>query len=71
MHPASKPFEVVLTEPLCHQCGACVGICPFGALLLTGSRLVVQNENCRTCRWCLKICPFHALSERPLLQAAR
>ena len=63
-------FDVVVDEALCHQCAACVGICPFGALQMSESRLVVNNDDCTDCQWCLRICPFHALKERPLLPAA-
>ena len=69
MSPVNEPFDVVVDENLCHECAACVGICPFDALRMTESRLVVNNANCTDCQWCLRICPFHALSARPLSQA--
>jgi Fe-S-cluster-containing hydrogenase component 2 len=69
MSPVNGSFDVVVDETLCHECAACVGICPFGALQMTESRLVVNNDRCTDCQWCLKICPFHALRAQPLRQA--
>ncbi len=42
MSPVNVPFDIVIIETLCHECAACVGICPFGALQMTESRLMVK-----------------------------
>ena len=68
MSSVNVPFDIVIDQALCHECAACVGICPFGALQMNESRLEVNNDACTDCRWCLHICPFHALGERPLRQ---
>jgi len=50
----------------CTSCGACVDVCPFGALSLTDDVLEV-DEQCNACGACLDVCPVDALTlpERP------
>ena len=50
----------------CTACGACVDVCPFGALSLVDDKLEV-DEQCNACGACLDVCPVDALSlpERP------
>ncbi len=45
----------------CIGCGACVDVCPFGALELVAGVAVV-NANCTACTACLSVCPVEALS---------
>ncbi len=46
----------------CIKCGACVGVCPFGAIRLEGThRIVVDPEKCTNCGLCVKACPVGAL----------
>ncbi len=44
----------------CGYCGACVGVCPTGALELVETWLEVDNS-CTNCGACAKICPVGAL----------
>lgn len=44
----------------CTLCGQCMDVCPFGALTIEGSGIVV-NENCRACKLCVKNCPMGAI----------
>jgi len=50
----------------CIGCGACVEVCPFGALSMVDDVAEV-NEQCTACGACLDVCPVDALSlpERP------
>lgn len=45
----------------CIGCGACVDVCPFGALTLVDD-LAVVNDKCTACGACLGVCPVYALS---------
>ncbi|WP_048145190.1 4Fe-4S binding protein [Methanosphaerula palustris] len=45
---------------VCGYCGACVSVCPEGALELIDAYLTV-DESCRTCGICVKACPLGAL----------
>ncbi|MBL7183069.1 MAG: geranylgeranyl reductase family protein [Anaerolineae bacterium] len=44
----------------CGYCGACVGVCPVGAIELAETRLLI-NEACFDCGLCLAACPVGAL----------
>jgi coenzyme F420 hydrogenase subunit beta len=55
---------------VCTQCGACVSICPVGALTLDGQEVRLTGE-CIDCGLCRRFCPgrevdFLALSEKHL-----
>lgn len=45
----------------CIGCGACIDVCPFGALTLVDD-LAVVNDKCTACGTCLDVCPVNALS---------
>jgi digeranylgeranylglycerophospholipid reductase len=44
----------------CGYCGACVGVCPVGAVELAETRLLI-SEACFDCGLCLAACPVGAL----------
>ena len=44
----------------CTLCGKCIEKCPFGALDMDGSGIVV-NEKCRMCGLCVRQCPEKAI----------
>ncbi|MFQ6050656.1 MAG: 4Fe-4S binding protein [Candidatus Hydrothermarchaeota archaeon] len=46
----------------CCYCGACVGVCPYLALELVETFVVVDEEDCKECAICEKICPVGAIS---------
>ena len=55
--------DVVRNEERCTNCGACVTICPAGALkldLLT-RQVLFDNERCMACGLCIKACPPRAM----------
>ncbi len=56
-------YVVELDESKCRACGACVAMCPFGALRLdpVQGRLVVDQERCYGCGVCRHSCATDAL----------
>ena len=52
----------------CTGCGACVSVCPFGALELVDGVAVV-NEACTLCGMCVETCAFEAI-EMPERESA-
>jgi len=58
-----------IRREVCGYCGACVSVCPNGALELIDAFLTVDNDSCTDCGICAKICPLGALEikdEKPL-----
>jgi ferredoxin len=45
----------------CDECGTCISICPFDALVFNPG-LKVDDAKCVSCGKCVRICPFGALS---------
>ncbi|WP_406656756.1 4Fe-4S binding protein [Methanolobus sp. ZRKC2] len=44
----------------CGYCGACVGVCPAGALELVETWIEV-DDSCTSCGICAKVCPLGAI----------
>jgi ferredoxin len=49
-----------IRREVCGYCGACVSVCPEGALELVDAYLTV-GDGCRDCGICARICPLGAL----------
>ncbi len=45
----------------CDGCGACVEICPSGALYLVDGKATVDEAQCRECELCVSTCPREAI----------
>lgn len=45
----------------CDGCGACVEVCPSGALYLVNGKATVDEARCRECEMCVSTCPRHAI----------
>jgi len=67
----SKPFVEAegivawVDEDLCHSCGTCVEICPYGAIELDDERIARVNEVlCKGCGTCSATCPRKAITMR-------
>jgi len=58
----------------CTGCGACVKVCPTGALYLVDGRAALDGTLCRECEACLAACPTVAITlaakEEPVTEAA-
>lgn len=57
--------HITFNYDLCRQCGACVAVCPTGALKPQmrpdGTHdILVDNEKCVMCGNCCRVCPAHA-----------
>ena len=46
----------------CTGCGACVEVCPAGALYLVIGKAMMDGTLCRDCEACLAACPTGAIS---------
>ncbi|MDO5115573.1 MAG: glycyl-radical enzyme activating protein [Synergistaceae bacterium] len=50
-----------ISREKCAACGKCVGICPGGALSLSGGRISFDRSRCTGCFECARICPAGAV----------
>ena len=55
--------DIVRSEDRCTHCGACVVICPSGALALEAStqRVLFKEDKCIACELCVPACPPAAM----------
>ncbi|MDD8021217.1 MAG: electron transfer flavoprotein subunit alpha [Acidobacteriota bacterium] len=51
-----------INRAACTGCGACLQVCPFGALSLDSENIVEVGEACTGCGACVPECPVGALS---------
>ena len=51
---------VIVNKHKCLYCGACVAVCPMGAIELIETWIEI-DEDCNDCGICAKICPVGAL----------
>ena len=58
--------EVIWNKDKCVDCGACVSICPVGALSLDKDTFKLQfnYEKCIVCGCCVEACPLQAIEVR-------
>lgn len=63
--------EMVLGQRLCCGCGACVGVCPTGALaidIFKSHEPLIDESKCTSCGLCYNVCPGRGY---PVVQWAR
>ncbi|MFH1736859.1 MAG: 4Fe-4S binding protein, partial [Actinomycetota bacterium] len=55
--------DVKWNDERCTSCGACVAICPTGALVvdLKTRQVTFMDEKCIACEICVKACPVGAM----------
>ena len=52
---------IYVDEKRCTGCGACVEVCPTGAIKLVSGVARIDEQECRECEACLEACPEHAI----------
>lgn len=55
-------MKLVVNHQLCTNCEACIGACPFGAIICNAQGQIEMNDACRMCKICIKTCPVSAIS---------
>lgn len=55
--------DIVRNEDRCTHCGACVIVCPSGALVLDTAtrRVLFKEDRCIACELCVPACPPRAM----------
>lgn len=53
--------SIIHKRSVCDYCGTCVAVCPFDAIELLESELIIDPEKCTMCLNCIYICPITAL----------
>lgn len=55
--------DVTRNDDKCTHCGACVTICPTGALYIDKStmKVIFDSDKCIACELCVKACPPRAM----------
>lgn len=53
--------RIIIHAERCNGCGACVEVCPTGALYLVEGKAVVDSTLCRECEACIATCPTEAI----------
>jgi NAD-dependent dihydropyrimidine dehydrogenase PreA subunit len=52
---------ITIKQERCTGCGACLDVCPHGALYLLEGKAVVDEALCRECEACVAACPEQAI----------
>ena len=62
---------ITINMERCTGCGACLEVCPEGALYLVDDRVVLDSHLCRECEICIAVCPREAiLRAEPIASSA-
>lgn len=51
----------MVNKNLCIGCGACVGICPVGAITMENGVAKIDYSKCIKCLACESLCPVEAI----------
>ncbi len=63
--------EVKRINSRCTHCGACIAVCPTGALSINRPEMSVDffQKKCSICEICVPACPTRAMTVRPVSNA--
>lgn len=51
----------MVDKNVCIGCGACVGVCPTGAITMVGGVAQINYDVCIGCKMCENLCPVGAI----------
>ena len=51
----------MVDEKKCITCGACVSICPVGAIKIINGKATINQKKCIKCMSCSQFCPVGAI----------
>lgn len=54
-------MAVVVIQDKCISCGACVAVCPFGAIVMQDDDKAFITEACTACGACIETCPVSTI----------
>jgi ferredoxin len=63
--------EIKRIKIKCTHCGACIAVCPTGALSIQRPEMIVEfnQKKCSVCELCVPACPTRAMETRPTNKA--
>ncbi len=56
-----KKGEIMVDEKKCIACGACISICPVGAIRFVNGKAYINPKKCIKCNSCAQFCPVVAI----------
>lgn len=54
-------MTMIVVRELCTGCGACMDVCPNGAILMDGGKALINQAECTSCQVCAEACRTGAL----------
>ena len=54
--------DIMVDTQKCITCGACVSICPVGAIKIVKGKAKIDEKKCVKCGGCASFCPMSAIN---------
>ena len=61
-------MAIIIDKDKCIACGACVAVCPTGAISLDTGKAEIDQDKCVACGACIGECPVEAISREESVQ---